>query len=93
MRESQFKSFLNADSNIISKTKTVRSRVSKARMIERHFDMSLDAIVADDDTTYETLLRIKSEMRDTNGNISNSLRKYYQFANGKGFPTLGEYRK
>lgn len=42
---------------------------------------------------YGTLLRIKNEMRDTNGNISNALRKYYQFYNNKMFPTLDEYKK
>lgn len=93
MRVGEFGIFLNTDSNIISKTKAVRSRVSKAGMIERHFDISLDAIVVDDNTTYEILLRIKSEMKDTHGNISNSLRKYYQFVNGKGFPALRAYRK
>lgn len=55
MRESEFGRFLNADSNIISKTKAVRSRVSKVRMIERHFDTPLDAIVSSDNITYETL--------------------------------------
>lgn len=93
MRESDFESYLLADENIKSKVKAVRSRINKARMIERHFELSLDNIVNNDDVMYETLLRIKAEMKDTNGNISNSLRKYYIFANNKNFPTLSNYKK
>jgi len=44
-------------------------------MIERYFDTSLDYIVSDDKRMYESLLKIKVEMKDTNGNISNALRK------------------
>jgi len=93
MREAEFENFLNADSNIVSKTKAVRSRVSKARMIERHFNISLDSIVSDNDKMYDILVRIKQEMKDTNGNISNALRKYYQFANGRVFPALSQYQR
>ncbi len=93
MRETEFENFLNADSNIVSKTKAVRSRVSKARMVERHFNISLDAIVSDNDKMYDILVRIKQEMKDTNGNISNALRKYYQFVNGRVFPALSQYHR
>lgn len=92
MREVDFENYLLADENSLSK-KTVRSRMTKARLIERHFETSLDNIVCDDDITYKTLLRIKSEMKDANGNISNALRKYYFFVNDKSFPTLAEYEK
>jgi len=40
---------------------------------------------------YESLLKIKSEMKDTNGNLSNALRKYYHFVNGVSFHTLSTY--
>lgn len=93
MREEEFERYLLEDENIVSKVKAVRSRIAKARMIERHFDTSLDFIVADDEKMYETLLRIKKEMKDTNGNLSNALRKYYCFFNGKKFQTLAEYKK
>lgn len=93
MRESDFENYLLDDDSIKSKVKAVRSRINKARMVERHFGHSLDTIVADDDVMYETLIRIKAEMKDTNGNISNSLRKYYMFANNNNFPTLSEYKK
>lgn len=91
MRETDFENYLLADENIVSKTKAVRSRLNKARMIERYFETSIDNIVRDDEATYNTLIRIKAEMKDTNGIISNALRKYYLFANGKSFPTLAEY--
>lgn len=93
MREKEFEDFLIADINIISKTKAVRSRINKGRMIERHFEKSLDIIVSDNHIMYETLIRIKDEMKDTNGNISNALRKYYLFANKSIFPTIDIYKK
>lgn len=93
MRELDFENYLLDDNSIKSKVKAVRSRINKARMIERYFDQSLDSVVADDNVMYETLVKIKSEMRDTNGNISNALRKYYVFANKKRFPALNEYIK
>ena len=92
MRESEFESYLLSDEKIKSKEKALRSRMAKARLIERHFDISLDSIVTDDETTYKTLLRIKAELKDTNGTISNALRKYYVFTNGKTFPVLSEYK-
>lgn len=93
MREEEFENYLFEDENIVSKVKAVRSRVNKARMIERHFDISLDYIVSDDKRMYESLLKVKGEMKDTNGNLSNALRKYYHFANGVSFPTLSSYDK
>ena len=92
MRDQEFEDYLLQDDNIRSKVKAVRSRINKARMIERHFDTSLDTIVSDDEIMYEILVRIKAEMKDTNGNLSNSLRKYYIFSAGKAFPTLGSYK-
>jgi len=92
LREVDFEAYLLVDERIKSKTKGVRSRISKSKMIEKHFDESLDSIVNDDDKTYNTLLRIKVEMKDQNGTVSNALRKYYAFANGKPFPSLSEYQ-
>lgn len=91
MKESEFESYLLADDAIVSKIKAVRSRINKARMIERHFETSLDSIVCDDELTYKALLRIKAEMKDTNGTVTNALRKYYIFANDKSFPALSDY--
>jgi len=93
VREQEFENYLLKDDNIVSKVKAVRSRVNKARMIERHFDASLDYIVSGDKRMYKALLIIKAEMKDTNGNISNALRKYYHYANGVMFPTLSSYEK
>ena len=90
MKETEFENYLLDDPNIKSKVKAVNSRMSKARMVERHFNMSLDSIVADDNLMYEILLRIKQEMKDTNGNISNAVRKYYHFTTEKSFPPLSQ---
>lgn len=92
MRETDFEKYLDTDINITSKDKAVRSRMTKARKIEQNFDVSLDAIVVDDGKTFELLSRIKSELGDSNGAISNALRKYYLFTNGREFPRLSEYR-
>jgi len=92
LRESDFTEYLNNDPNIKSKVKAVNSRLSKARLVERQFEASLDSIVADDNLMFQTLCRIKKEMNDTNGNISNAVRKYYLFLNGKEFPPLSQWR-
>jgi len=92
VREQEFEDYLLKDENIVSKVKAVRSRVNKARMIEKHFSISLDHIIADDHRMYDALIRIKAEMNDINGNLSNALRKYYLFANGVLFPTLSDYK-
>ena len=93
MNEPGFEKYLLEDDSIVSKTKGVRSRLNKGRMIERHFGLSLDEIVCDDDKTYKVLLRIKEEMKDINGTLSNALRKYYTFINDKAFPALSEYKE
>lgn len=93
MREEQFEQHLLRDPEIKSKEKAVRSRLSKARMIENHLNTSLDYVVSDDNKMYETLLKIKEDLNDNNGSISNALRKYYYFANGKAFPTISNYEK
>lgn len=92
MRERDFEEYLINDPNIKSKVKAVSSRLSKARSVERQFETSLDKIVADDNLMFETLCHIKNQMNDTNGNISNAVRKYYLFSNGKEFPPLSQWR-
>ncbi|MDD4402048.1 MAG: hypothetical protein PHI24_09295 [Desulfitobacteriaceae bacterium] len=93
MREAEFAKYLDADPNITSKDKAVRSRMTRARKIEQHFNITLDSIVADDNKMFDILCRIKKELNDSNGTISNALRKYYLFANGREFPKLSDYRK
>lgn len=93
MREAGFKKYLDADANITSKDKAVRSRMTKAKKIEQHFNVSLDSVVADDNNMFNILCRIKKELNDTNGTISNALRKYYKFANEREFPKLSDYRR
>lgn len=92
MREREFAEYLNKDPNIKSKVKAVNSRLSKVRLVERQFETSLDSIVVDDNLMFQTLCRIKNEMNDNNGNISNAVRKYYLFSNGKDFPLLSQWR-
>ena len=93
MREQDFERYLLSDESIKSKTKAVNSRVSKARLIERELGVDLDDVVSDDAVMYETLIGVKQETNDQNGNNSNALRKYYEFSNGNKFPTLAEYEQ
>jgi hypothetical protein len=93
MRDAEFAKYLDADANIKSKDKAVRSRMTKARKVEQYFNVSLDSVVADDNKMFDILCRIKKELNDSNGAISNALRKYYLFANGREFPKLSDYRR
>lgn len=93
MREQDFEEYLLSDESIKSKKKAVVSRISKARLIERELGVDLDDVVSDDVVMYETLIRVKQETNDQNGNNSNALRKYYEFFNGNKFPTLAEYEQ
>lgn len=91
MRDEEFEKYLDTDANITSKDKAVRSRMTKARKIEQHFNVSLDSVVADDNKMFDILCRIKKELNDSNGAISNALRKYYLFSNRRDFPKLSGY--
>lgn len=93
MREEEFAKFLINDNQINSKDKAVRSRISKARLVEERFNVNLDQIVKDDKKVYDLLIRIKEELKDNNGAIQNSVRKYYIFVNKTAFPTLSKYEK
>jgi hypothetical protein len=93
MKESEFEAFLSDDLAITSKVKAVKSRMSKARSVENHFDINLDGVVSNDQLMYETLLRIQVELNDKNGAVQNALRKYYIFANGKKFPMIKTFEK
>ncbi|MCK6208339.1 hypothetical protein KZX50_23175 [Bacillus infantis] len=93
MREEEFAKFLINDNQINSKDKAVRSRISKARLVEDRFNVNLDQIVKDDKEVYGLLKRIKDELNDSNGAIQNSVRKYYMFVNKTAFPTLSKYEK
>lgn len=93
MREDSFIKFLTLDEHIESKDKAVRSRVSKARKVEKEFNIDLDTVVKDDKLTYEILQRIRVNMNDKSGAIQNSIRKYYLFVNGEKFPSLLHYEK
>lgn len=92
MIEDKFEEFLIKDSNITSKDKAVRTRVSKARAVEEMLGENLDYIVADDDRMYNALLLINSNMNNSNGAYSNALRKYYIFKNQKEFPRISNYK-
>lgn len=93
MREEEFTKFLDQDSDIVSKDKAVRSRISKARGVEKKFNIDLDNIVKDDDKMFDLLVKIKNELGDSNGAKQNAVRKYYVFANNKVFPSMANYQK
>ena len=93
MREIEFERFLVNSEDIVSKKKAVISRVSKALKVERDLRVNLDSIVVDDEKTYNLLLQIREQMKETNGVYQNAVRKYYLFVNGKEFPRISNYEK
>lgn len=93
MDEIRFEIFLTEDTGIKSKFKAVKTRLSKARSVEKCLKADLDSIVCDDNKMYQSLLRINEIMNNRNGAYSNALRKYYIFRNGNEFPMIAEYEK
>jgi len=90
MDETKFESFLADDTSITSKYKAVKTRLSKARSVEKCLKTDLASIVCDDDKMYQALLSINDLMNNRNGVYSNALRKYYVFRNGYEFPMIAE---
>lgn len=93
MIDTSFETFLINEVNITSKDKAVRTRMSKAKAVERKLEESLDYIVADDIRMYKALTKINLLMNNFNGSYSNALRKYYIFKNKKSFPQLLEFER
>ncbi|MHB8128482.1 MAG: hypothetical protein ACYDEX_05755 [Mobilitalea sp.] len=91
MLEMKFEEFLTNEVTITSKEKAVRSRMSKARAVEKVLGESLDYIISTDEKMYNALLAIDFNMNNKSGAYSNSLRKYYTFKTGKIFPRIAEY--
>ena len=92
MIEAAFEDFLSKDVTITSKDKAVRTRMSKARAVEKMLGENLDSIVGEDEKMYNAPVLINSNMNNSNGAYSNALRKYYIFKNEKEFPRLSEYK-
>lgn len=93
MRAEDFKLFMETSDSINSKSKSVKSRISRANVAEDILGVSLDYIVTDDDRMFEALNRINTDSREKNGNIQNAVRWYYKYVNGKAFPNLVSYRR
>lgn len=91
MREAEFRSFMEQAESINSKSKAVRSRISRAHTGEEILGTSLDIIVIDDDRMYDALVKIHDDSRENNGKIQNAVRWYYKFVNKKEFPRLNSY--
>ncbi|MMZ42217.1 hypothetical protein D3C75_1222010 [compost metagenome] len=89
MRVDGFKEFLKKEPTISSHD-AVNTRINRAKIIEDHFDTSLDDLVSDDEITYKTLITLKDNM-DVRGNLQNTVRKYYKFVHGKEFPSIKDY--
>ena len=77
MIESAFEEFLSKEITITSKDKAVRTRMSKARAVEKMLGENLDSVVNNDEKMYNALLLINTNMNNKSGNYSNALRKYY----------------
>lgn len=71
--------------------KAIRTRLSRARRVERILREDLDVVVANDDRVYAALLTLKSYPEERNGGLQNALRWYYRAVNRRDFPKLSEY--
>lgn len=71
--------------------KAIRTRLSRARRVERILREGLDVVVANDDRVYAALLTLKSCPEERNGGLQNALRWYYRAVNRRDFPKLSEY--
>jgi hypothetical protein len=91
-RESDFTRFLMQEKSITSPN-AISSRMSKARTAEGILGKDLDIIVSDDDLMYDSLIALKPHEDPAHAPLSNALRKYYKFINGKEFPQLRYYRR
>ena len=90
MREYDFEIFLRNEPAITSE-KTIPIRMSTARKAEEILGQSFDTIVSDDDTMYESLIKLKPYENPAHAPLQNALRKYYKFINDKEFPRLRNY--
>ena len=74
-----------------SKEKAIKSRISRAYLVESIIDKDLDYVVNNDEEMYKALIIIKESQDEHNGNLQNALRWYYKFFNNKEFPRLLSY--
>lgn len=88
--ENEFYVFLLSEKTISSE-KAIRSRMSKARKAERILNLTLDAIVTDDDLMYESLTILSQHEDPAHAPMQNALRKYYKFINNREFPRMRNF--
>lgn len=71
--------------------KAIRTRLSRARRVERLLCEDLDHIVSDDNRMYAALIALKNCSSEHNGGLQNALRWYFRAINGRDFPRLSDY--
>jgi hypothetical protein len=92
MLEMEFKNFLQNDPELTGEH-GVPYRMSKARKAEEMLGANLDTVVADDDSMYDALMKLKPLENPAKNPMQNALRKYYIFKNGREFPRLNQYKR
>ena len=70
--------------------KAARSRIARAKRVEKELDVDLDDVVSSDAETFRVLTEL-AKRYNHHRNLSNAVRKYYLFKNGKEFPRLKDY--
>jgi len=76
----------------INSEKAIRSRITKARKAEQILSLTLDAVVADDDLMYKSLVILSQHEDPAHAPMQNAVRKYYKFINKIDFPRMKNYR-
>jgi hypothetical protein len=92
MLEKEFERFLENDPNLTGKN-GIPFRLSKGRKAEEVLGVSLDTIVANDDSMYDALMKLKPLENPAHNPMQNALRKYYIFKNNREFPRLSQYKR
>ena len=92
MLEKEFERFLENDPKLTGKN-GIPFRLSKGRKAEEVLGVSLDTIVANDDSMYDALMKLKPLENPAHNPMQNALRKYYIFKNNREFPRLNQYKR
>lgn len=90
MDEVKFRAFLEKKTYSNGKhytPKSIATRTSRARKVEKLLGCDLDETVSSDVKMHESLLRLH-DYDDRERNHQNITRLYYEFRNGKTFPKL-----
>lgn len=87
-----FKKYLQDSVTIMSKSRSVNSRISKAKKVEILLNINLDDVITERDSMKQILIQLKKSCEQNNISrsmlytMSNAIRQYYTFKTGEKLP-------